>query len=144
MSGKQRMVAGLIALAVFGVLGLMSFKKSLAPYVTFAEAREAGRTVQVAGFPEHSDADFDAAAGGFRFIMHDENGDKMHVLFRGGKPGNFDQAQSVVVVGDYDGNVLEAKQILVKCPSKYEALGDTHPGEGGEAETKDMDNGASE
>jgi len=142
MSGKQRMAAGVIALAVFGVLGLMSFKKSLAPYVSFAEARGAARTVQVAGFPEHGDADFDAEAGGFRFVMHNEDGEKMSVLFRGGKPGNFDQAQSVVVVGKYEAGVMEAKQILVKCPSKYETMGDHHPGEDGAA--AEGENGASE
>jgi len=145
MNGKRRLAVGVIVLVVFGVLGLMNFKNSLAPYVTFAEAREAGRTVQVAGFPVHSDADFDAAAGGFRFVMHDEFGEKMDVLYRGGKPGNFDQAQSVVVVGNYDGKVMEAKQILVKCPSKYEAMGDTHPGEGGEDQAlPESDSGASE
>jgi cytochrome c-type biogenesis protein CcmE len=128
MKGKTRLVVGLAAIAVFATLGLLNFKQSMTPYVTFAEAKEAGRTVQVAGFPDHRGAGLDAEAGLFTFTMKDEAGDQLRVVYPGGKPGNFDQAQSVVVVGTCDGDVMEAKQILVKCPSKYETEGESHPG----------------
>ena len=120
MKGKVRLFAGIAAIAVFGVLGLLNFKNSMTPYVTFAEAKEAGRTVQVAGFPDHKNAGLDADAGLFTFTIENEEGERLRVEYPGGKPGNFDQAQSVVVIGRCDGEVMEAKQILVKCPSKYE------------------------
>jgi len=131
MNKRLRLTLALAALTVFGVLGFINFKSSMTPYVGFAEAKTATRTVQVAGFPDHATSTFDAAKGGFGFTMTNEEGEPMQVFFRGGKPGNFDQAQSVVVIGKYDGGVMEAKQILVKCPSKYEAeaeAGKQHPG----------------
>jgi cytochrome c-type biogenesis protein CcmE len=90
--------------------------------VSFAEAREAGSTVQVAGFPDHRQARFDPEQGVFLFSMKNEDGDLMSVSFTGIKPGNFDQAEKVVVIGRYEDGTLQASQILVKCPSKYDDL----------------------
>jgi cytochrome c-type biogenesis protein CcmE len=39
-------------------------------------------------------------------------------------PGNFDQAVSVVAIGKFAGDHFEATQLLVKCPSKYQAEAD--------------------
>lgn len=128
MKGKSKGILVVLALAVFATLGLMNFKQSMTPYVTFAEARVAERAVQVAGFPSHRGSEFDAAAGAFVFSMENEEGEVMNVRYRGGKPGNFDQAESVVVIGHYRDGVMEADQILVKCPSKYEGEGADHPG----------------
>ena len=36
-------------------------------------------------------------------------------------PGNFDQAVSIVAIGRYQDDHFEAEQLLVKCPSKYQA-----------------------
>lgn len=127
MSPKNRIGIGVAALAIFVALGVMNFKDSVAPYVSIAEARTAERTVQVAGFPDHAKAGFDADLGAFTFTIKDTEGDHLKVVYPGGKPGNFDQAQSVVVIGNVHGDVMDAKQILVKCPSKYEAQGEEHP-----------------
>jgi cytochrome c-type biogenesis protein CcmE len=54
--------------------------------------------------------------------MKNEDGDVMPVTFTGSKPGNFDQAEKVVVIGRYHEGVFQASQILVKCPSKYDDL----------------------
>jgi cytochrome c-type biogenesis protein CcmE len=45
----------------------------------------------------------------------------MPVIYRGVIPGNFDQATSIVAIGRYQGDHFEAEQLLVKCPSKYQA-----------------------
>ena len=45
----------------------------------------------------------------------------MPVEYRGVIPGNFDQAVSIVAIGQYQGDHFEASQLLVKCPSKYQA-----------------------
>ena len=60
--------------------------------------------------------------------MRNEAGELMPVVYKGVEPGNFDQAETVVVVGRYADGVFQASQILVKCPSKYEARGESHPG----------------
>jgi cytochrome c-type biogenesis protein CcmE len=116
------MILGVVALAVFGGLAFLNFNKTLARYVSFPEARAAAGAVQVSGFPDHQKATFHPDTGEFAFAMDDGEGDVMNVVYRGVKPGNFDQAEKVVVVGKYEGEVLQASQILVKCPSKYDDL----------------------
>lgn len=122
MKARNRMILGVVALAVFGGLAFLNFNKTLARYVTFSEARAATGAVQVAGFPDHQNATYQPSTGEFAFAMDDGDGDVMNVVYRGVKPGNFDQAEKVVVVGKYHGDVLQASQILVKCPSKYDDL----------------------
>ena len=126
MSKRTLILLG--AIVGFGALGLMQFKQTVTPYVSFAEAKSMGRTVQVAGFPEHAGAGLNDSHSAFTFTMKNDDGDAMVVNYPGGKPGNFDQAQSVVVIGRYENGAMEAKQILVKCPSKYESQGEEHPG----------------
>lgn len=120
MDNRKLIIGGLV-IAVFAAFGTLSFKKSLTPYVSFAEARSSGRTVQVKGVPDHAGAHFDQEKKAFCFKMKDDSGSIMDVTYRGPKPGNFDQAVSVVAIGKYNGSCLESSQLLVKCPSKYEA-----------------------
>lgn len=120
MNHKMRVVFGVTVLAVFGTMAFLNFSKTVAPYVPFAEAKTAARAVQVAGFPDHEAARFDPDRKVFQFTMSDEQGDVMPVLFTGVKPGNFDEAEKVVVIGKYQQGAFHANQILVKCPSKYD------------------------
>ncbi|MBC8043198.1 MAG: cytochrome c maturation protein CcmE [Rhizobacter sp.] len=57
----------------------------------------------------------------FSFYMRDDKGEEVRVLYRNGKPNNFEQATSVVVQGTLEGDTFYAKDILVKCPSKYQS-----------------------
>jgi cytochrome c-type biogenesis protein CcmE len=52
--------------------------------------------------------------------MQDESGTEMKVVFEGTMPNNFETATSVVVTGQYKENYFHARDILTKCPSKYE------------------------
>ena len=120
MTNRKLILGGaVIALGMAGAL--FSFQKSLTPYVSFAEAREAGRVVQVKGAPDHAGARLDPEKKAFCFTMTEASGATMDVIFRGPKPGNFEQAESVVAIGQFRSGTLEADQILVKCPSKYES-----------------------
>ena len=56
----------------------------------------------------------------FMFSIEDEAGDVMNVHFDGIRPGNFDQAEKIVVIGKYENEIFNASQVLVKCPSKYD------------------------
>ena len=129
MKANRRLWVGLVLLAVFGGLAALNLNRTITPYVSFTEARASDRPVQVAGFPDHQAARWDPSAGEFRFEMKDEGGEEMRVCYKGVKPGNFDQAQSVVVIGRYQQGALQASQILVKCPAKYESMGNEHPGD---------------
>lgn len=55
------------------------------------------------------------------FKLKDSRGEVMNVQYRGVVPGNFDQATSIVAIGRYTNDRFEADQLLVKCPSKYQA-----------------------
>lgn len=122
MKSKMRFLIGGVLILGFGVLAFLNFNKTIAPYVPFAEARTNGGAVQVAGFPDHQNARYDPQSGRFTFDMKDDTGDAMKVVFTGVKPGNFDQAEKVVVVGRYQEGTFDASQILVKCPSKYQDM----------------------
>ena len=57
-----------------------------------------------------------------RFGLVDENGKVMPVLYKGVKPGNFEEATEIVAVGSYHDGAFHADQLLVKCPSKYQGI----------------------
>ncbi len=52
--------------------------------------------------------------------MTDKANKTVIVNYDGAKPMNFDLAEYVVVKGKFDGAEFTAKEILTKCPSKYE------------------------
>lgn len=121
---RVRMIIGVVAIAGFAYLGLGAFKDSLNPYVTFAEARTSGgKTVQVSGdLPESKLYWYsEDEARNFHFYMVEaETGDSLEVVLDGVKPATFEEATGVVAIGTFDGSLFQAKQILTKCPSKYE------------------------
>jgi cytochrome c-type biogenesis protein CcmE len=61
------------------------------------------------------------AGGDFTFTLTDDQGNILPVVYKRVKPANFDQAIGVVAIGRYAGGTFQADQLLVKCPSKYEA-----------------------
>ena len=53
------------------------------------------------------------------FKMVDNEGDTGMVYLKKSKPQDFERSENVVVIGKASGDVFHAKDILVKCPSKY-------------------------
>lgn len=119
-------IGGIVVLAAV-VVGALAFVHTLTPYVSIAEARTSGRTVQVRGFLKET-LGYDAE-GHFRFVLVDEKGDEMTVVYGQARPANFEQATGFVVIGRYDtaAGYFRAEQILVQCPSKYQEQGETAP-----------------
>ena len=121
---RSRLIIGIALIGVFVYLGLGAFKDTLTPYVTFAEAREAsGKSVQVTGdLPPDRRAWYgEDEARTFHFLMVEvETGDTLHVTYGGVKPSTFDEATGIVAIGSWDGVTFQARQVLTKCPSKYE------------------------
>lgn len=120
MPKRTRTVIAVAVIVIFGAFGIWSLVGTATPYVGFAEARAMNSQVQVMGKIEFETADYNAGTGIFSFDIINEQGDRMRVDFAGIKPGNFEQAESVVCVGRYKGGVFVAKDLLVKCPSKYQ------------------------
>jgi cytochrome c-type biogenesis protein CcmE len=105
-------------------IGLMSLVTGggVTPYVGFTEARAAKSGVQVMGEIIDQRSNYDSQTGSFSFFITDSKGDRMKVIYDGTKPGNFDQATSVVCVGHYTGDAFHADKLLIKCPSKYQDM----------------------
>ena len=116
-----KMIVAIVLLAVAAGVGASSFKRTMTPYISFAEARTASGLVQVNGKLADKDYVLKPEEQFLQFKLRDEKGDVMPVEYRGVIPGNFDQAVSVVAIGKFEGNHFEAQQLLVKCPSKYQA-----------------------
>jgi cytochrome c-type biogenesis protein CcmE len=116
-----KIIVAVVLLAVAAAFGVTSFKKTMTPYIGFTEARSASGLVQVNGKLADKDYILKAQEQFLRFNLRDDHGEVMPVEYRGVIPGNFDQAVSVVAIGKYQGDHFEAQQLLVKCPSKYQA-----------------------
>ncbi len=54
-----------------------------------------------------------------KFKMVDNEGDTGLVYLQKSKPQDFERSENVVVIGKATAGVFHAKDILVKCPSKY-------------------------
>lgn len=114
---------GFILLLAFIGFSLSSFKQTLTPYVSFDEARSANRMVQVAGALEKGSSSYKDANQSLYFTLKDPKTQaNIRVRYKGVKPGNFEDAISVVAIGRYDASAqeFEANKLLVKCPSKYQ------------------------
>lgn len=55
----------------------------------------------------------------FEFYLKDSLDDVMKVVYRHPRPQDFERSENVVVKGKMHGDAFEAKEILLKCPSKY-------------------------
>ncbi len=119
---RIKYIVGIVIILIFTVLAAVSFKTSLTPYVSVAEAKKSDSKVQLKG-ERLDNGRFDVASNMFVFHIKDENGEKMEVVYDGPKPGNFDQATHVVCIGRYRKGVFRAEKLLVKCPSKYQEEG---------------------
>ena len=53
------------------------------------------------------------------FYLIDDKNIESKVVYYGSKPNDFVKLQSVVVTGKMVGDVFIAKEMLLKCPSKY-------------------------
>ncbi|MCP3957573.1 MAG: cytochrome c maturation protein CcmE [bacterium] len=118
------LIGGLL-LVVFAGFSYTEFQGALTPYVPYDVAREAERTVQVAGGLDKGSSSYDEAQGYLRFtLIEAETSETIQVRYDGVKPANFEDAVSIVAIGRFDAeqNEFAAKQLLVKCPSKYQGL----------------------
>lgn len=115
---KIKYIIGTIIIVVFIIWAGISFNKTLTPYVSLADAKKTQSIVQVKG-KRVNDGTFDMDKNLFIFTMEDDRGERIEVVYDGAKPGNFEQATEVVCVGQYKNGKFYAKELLVKCPSKY-------------------------
>ena len=122
MNLKVIVALALVVIAV--VIGVNSFNKTVTPYISFTEARRSSGLVQVNGVLADKQYVLKQEEQYLSFRLRDAHGEVLPVEYRGVIPGNFDQATSIVAIGRYQDGKFAAEQLLVKCPSKYQAEAD--------------------
>lgn len=114
---------GAVLLLAFAGFSLSAFKETLTPYVSYKEARDADRVVQVMGALEKGSSKYVDSEDFLYFTLKEpETRETIRVRYKGIKPGNFEDAISIVAIGQFDADAkeFEASKLLVKCPSKYQ------------------------
>jgi cytochrome c-type biogenesis protein CcmE len=124
---KGAVVTGIIA--VFAMMGVtVAFVSSASPYVTANEARHStGSRLHLAGKIDTPTLVDDRLHRELRFTLIDKDGGKIQVIHTGDPISNLADAKQVVAIGHVVNGVFISEQMLVKCPTKYEA-GDSKSG----------------
>ncbi len=124
MKIKGKYVVAGILLLFSALLAYDSLSNYINPYLSVTSVvrnldKYQGKSLQVMGVVESGT--FDRGNDGtIRFAINDGT-ETISVIYTGALPQNFDEGKDVVVVGSLNGDeTVDASQILVKCPSKYE------------------------
>lgn len=117
------LIGGAILLIAAVYLLLSAVRGATAYYLTVAEIKAQGpsqRSVRVAGDIVGDSIVWSARELRLEFEIADESG-KLPVVYHGSRPDMFRDGAQVVLEGSYtsDGK-FQARNMLLKCPSKYE------------------------
>lgn len=119
---KPAAIVATIAAAVGIAISIYAFVAGATPYVPAQTAVEnPGRKFHVAGEILHETARLDLRSGVFSFRIKDDDGTELAIEYSKGKPGNFDSAPKVSVLGAYENGRFVATEVKTQCPSKYES-----------------------
>lgn len=112
---------GVIAVVFLSLMGYLFTQSNIQYESDFVKIMEKGKTVKATGkWVKAKNYDMDNAKKEFSFYMCDDKGTEMKVIYQGAIPNNFEVAQSIVVTGQYKEGTFHARDILTKCPSKYQ------------------------
>ena len=122
MKIKKSYIIGGVVIFLALAMAMYSFQSTLTSYVTVSEAKASNRPVQVADIVGKGTDRYDLKSNNLLFTLREDGGDEMKVEYDGPRPGNFDNVTKVVAIGKYEPKreVFLAKELLVKCPTKYE------------------------
>lgn len=114
----------IVVVSMFGMVSYAMLADEI-PVLTFAETKMHSGKFQIVGTPLKDKFAYNEEEQVFSFNLVDSDGVEFNVRYHGVKPGNYDEATEVIVVGKYSAehNAVIAERLLVKCPSKYEADG---------------------
>lgn len=117
---KKRYVAAFIIAFVFLIIAVFVMNLNTVEYANFSQVKKNDKIMQVIGKPDKINIVNTGSSLKFSFYMTDKENKTVLVNYNGAKPMNFDLAVYVVVKGKFEGESFTAKEILTKCPSKYE------------------------
>lgn len=96
------------------------FVNNASPYAGIADALKDSREMHVVGQIKPGTLKQETASTRLRFTLTDGTAE-MPVYYTGPSKGNLQSANQVVVIGAQKDGTFEARDMLVKCPSKYES-----------------------
>jgi cytochrome c-type biogenesis protein CcmE len=112
---------GFIIVLFLGIMAYLFTQSNIKYESDFTNVKSTENTVKATGsWVKEKSYDMNREQNTFSFYMVDEKGNEMKVIYEGAIPNNFETATSVVVTGSYGNGYFHAKDILTKCPSKYE------------------------
>lgn len=119
---KNKYIFGGIIIALFlGIMGYLFTQSNIKYEDDFSVVKATDKTVKATGsWVKEKSYEINTEARTFTFYMIDQKGNQMKVVYEGAMPNNFESATSVVVTGTYRNGYFHAKDILTKCPSKYQ------------------------
>ena len=115
------MVTACVAIVAIGAV-IAAFSANASPYVTIAQARHTqGDHLHLAGDVIVGSTQMDPLRGTLSFKLKDKDGNTVQVEHHGEMPNNLGEVKKVVAIGGMQSGVFVSHQLLIKCPSKYEA-----------------------
>lgn len=125
-SGKQMkfLAGGAVVVLVIAYLVFSSMQGATAPYLTVGEVKAAAqsqRLVRVSGAVVGDTIEWDAHNVVLKFNLSDDTG-SLPVMYKGLRPDMLLDGATATAEGKMGADgTFQASQILLKCPSKYEA-----------------------
>jgi cytochrome c-type biogenesis protein CcmE len=126
--GTKLAVIGIIVVVAVFYLISTGFKQSGVYYLEVHELKSdpskyEAKGIRVSGDVVNGTVLKDVKNQHLEFVMSDETGEQMSVIYNGMIPDAFTEDVQVIVEGKYnrDTNTFNAKTLLAKCPSKYDA-----------------------
>ncbi len=118
---KTTHIVILVALAGFVALLGINLGKNTSTYTDFSAAKASEKEVHIVGeWVNRDQSNYDPTRDLFQFYMKDTVDNVQLVHYYDPKPVNFEAAEKVVIIGEYNQDVFVADKIIMKCPSKFE------------------------
>ena len=111
-----------IALIAVGIALLINASKDMSTYADFTDAINTDGEVKLVGtlakdkemiYDPETDPNY------FSFFVNDRSGMQKKVVLLSEKPQDFELSEQIVITGKMKGEEFVARDILLKCPSKY-------------------------
>jgi cytochrome c-type biogenesis protein CcmE len=108
--------------AAFGII--VSMVGSFSSKETFeTAAKKPGKEYQIIAKLDtlNNAMEYDPIQDPNRFVFYatDEAGQTQKVIFTGAKPQDFERSEQLTMTGKMEGETFKCREILMKCPSKY-------------------------
>lgn len=125
---KKLIIGSVVVILAVGYLIFAGMKDTMVYYLTVSEVVSKGQSLsdkgmRVGGKVSVNSIIWDQENLNLKFVMEDEKTqEKLTVEYHGTIPDTFKEGVTAIVEGKLSENkIFQAKTLLAKCPSKYEA-----------------------